>query len=1081
MAIRPDEVRRVAALARLELRDEEVERVAAELSAVLEYAAAIRRARPRRAADRWRRAGAGSALRADEPAAPALDAAQALAMAPESADGFFVVPPVVEKRGAVSGASALAAPGAPRWRRGCAAAAARRWRRSRPAGTGPRPSWERDVHAVVALGPGGARGAAPRRRRRARSPACRSWSRTTCARATCPTTCGSRILAGYQSPYDATVVERLRAAGGVVTGKTNMDEFAMGSSTEHSCYGPTRNPYDLARVPGGSSGGSAAAVAYGLAPLALGSDTGGSVRQPAAFCGVLGLKPTYGRLSRYGLVAFGSSLDQVGIFGRCVADVALLYAAAGRARPARRDLAPGPAPDVSGWGEGVAGPALRLAREPVARGRGPRRWWRGSRRRRPALERAGARRVPLEFLPGEYAVAAYYLLATAEASSNLARFDGVRYGARAAGDGDLAALYARTRSAGFGAEVQRRILLGTYALSAGYYDEYYGTAQRARERIRREYAAALARCDLLLMPAAPTLPFRLGEKLDDPLAMYLSDIFTIGANLAGLPGAERAGGPVGGGPAAGGAAARPARTARGCCCARRGRSRCARRRRARRRRGSGGPRGGDRPGVPRPAAHAQQDVLRLPGRLRRRAQHRRLPGLPRPAGRAAAREPRRRGGGRCASAWRWAARCRERSVFARKNYFYPDMPKGYQITQYDRPLCTGGALPVAGARGVTRVRDRADPPGGGHGQVAAPGAGRAARCRGSTSTAPGVPLVEMVTEPVLRGARRGGGVPRGAAAAGALARRLRRRHGEGAAALRRQREPAARGRRRALGVKTELKNLNSIRGVERGLAAEIARQRVAAGGGRRGGPAGHAALRRRARPPGGHADQGERARLPLLPRARPAAAAAWTGRGARRRAPRCPSCRGRARRGWPPRTACRRARPRCCAGSASWPTTSRRARRGRDAGPAAHWVTREVLAALRERGWPLERFAAQVPADRLAGLVARVADRRVPGPLGRRVFGWMLEEPGGTDELLARHGARARSAEADLGPLVAAVLAENAAAAEQVRGGRAKAFEFLVGQVLARSGGEGGPGGGARAVARGAGGGRALTLFRRAG
>jgi aspartyl-tRNA(Asn)/glutamyl-tRNA(Gln) amidotransferase subunit A len=357
-----------------------------------------------------------------------------------------------------------------------------------------------------------------------------------------PTTCASRILAGYQSPYDATVIERLRAAGGVVTGKGNMDEFAMGSSTEHSCYGPTRNPHDLARVPGGSSGGPAAAVAYGLAPLGLGSDTGGSVRQPAAFCGVLGLKPTYGRLSRYGLVAFGSSLDQVGIFGRCVADVALLYAAVAGPDPRDATSRPGPAPDVSGWGEGVAGlrfgwPAS-LWREGVDR-----EVVEGLEEAAAGLERAGARRVPLEFLPGEYAVAAYYLMATAEASSNLARFDGVRYGARAEGDGDLAAWYARTRSAGFGPEVRRRILLGTYALSAGYYDEYYATAQRARERIRREYATALARCDLLLMPVAPTLPFRLGEKLDDPLAMYLSDVFTIGANLAGLPGVSAPLGP----------------------------------------------------------------------------------------------------------------------------------------------------------------------------------------------------------------------------------------------------------------------------------------------------------------------------------------------------------------------------------------------------------------------------------------------------------------------------------------------------------------------------------------------------------
>ena len=350
-----------------------------------------------------------------------------------------------------------------------------------------------------------------------------------------PTTCGSRILAGYHAPYDATVIRRLRAAGGVVTAKGNMDEFAMGSSTEFSCYGPTRNPYDLERVPGGSSGGPAAAVAYGLAPLGLGSDTGGSVRQPAAFCGVFGLKPTYGRLSRYGLVAFGSSLDQVGIFARHAGDVALAYEALAGHDPYDATTRPDPAPDVRGWDRGVAGMtfgwpsnlwAEGVDRDVVAGLEQAAEW----------LERAGARRVAFEFLPGEYSVATYYLVATAEASSNLARFDGVRYGFRHPDPPDVRALYTRTRSEGFGPEVQRRILLGTYALSAGYYDAYYLTAQRARSLIRDEYRSAFQRCDVMLMPASPTPPFRLGEKLEDPLAMYLSDIFTIGANLAGIPG-----------------------------------------------------------------------------------------------------------------------------------------------------------------------------------------------------------------------------------------------------------------------------------------------------------------------------------------------------------------------------------------------------------------------------------------------------------------------------------------------------------------------------------------------------------------
>ncbi len=349
------------------------------------------------------------------------------------------------------------------------------------------------------------------------------------------TTCASRVLAGWRAPYDATVIARLRRAGALVVGKGNMDEFAMGSSTEFSCYGPTRNPFDLARVPGGSSGGPAAAVAYGLCPIALGSDTGGSVRQPAAFCGVYGLKPTYGRLSRYGLVAFGSSLDQVGIFARHAGDVALAYAALAGEDPYDATTRPDPAPDVSDWDRGVAG--LRFG--------WPANLWREGvdaeivealESSAAALERAGAVRVPLEFLPGEYAVASYYLVATAEASSNLARFDGVRYGPRASGATDVRALHARSRTEGFGPEVRRRILLGTYALSSGYYDAYYLKAQRARTRIRREYEAAFARCDAMLLPVTPTLPFRLGEKTGDPLAMYLSDVFTLGANLAGIPG-----------------------------------------------------------------------------------------------------------------------------------------------------------------------------------------------------------------------------------------------------------------------------------------------------------------------------------------------------------------------------------------------------------------------------------------------------------------------------------------------------------------------------------------------------------------
>ncbi|HTK30521.1 MAG TPA: Asp-tRNA(Asn)/Glu-tRNA(Gln) amidotransferase subunit GatA [Candidatus Saccharimonadaceae bacterium] len=400
---------------------------------------------------------------------------------------------------------------------------------------GPGRVWEADVHAVVHADPA-ARAAAARASGKGPLAGVPVLLKDNlCTRDAYPTTCASKILAGWRAPYDATVVARLRAAGAVIVGKGNMDEFAMGSSTEFSCYGPTRNPFDLARVPGGSSGGPAAAVAYGLVPIALGSDTGGSVRQPAAFCGVYGLKPTYGRLSRYGLVAFGSSLDQVGVFARHAGDVAAAYEVLAGPDPFDATTRLGPAPDVSAWDSGVAG--LRFG--------WPANLWKEGvapaivdalERAADALERAGARRVAFDFMPGTYAVATYYLVATAEASSNLARFDGVRYGFRHADAPDVRALYTRTRSEGFGAEVQRRILLGTYALSAGYYDAFYLTAQRARTRIRHEYRDAFTRCDFMLMPSAPSAAFRLGEKTSDPLEMYLSDVFTIGANLAGIPG-----------------------------------------------------------------------------------------------------------------------------------------------------------------------------------------------------------------------------------------------------------------------------------------------------------------------------------------------------------------------------------------------------------------------------------------------------------------------------------------------------------------------------------------------------------------
>jgi aspartyl-tRNA(Asn)/glutamyl-tRNA(Gln) amidotransferase subunit A len=347
------------------------------------------------------------------------------------------------------------------------------------------------------------------------------------------TTCASRILEHFVPPYDATVVARLTAAGAVSLGKTNLDEFAMGSSTEHSGFKPTRNPWDLSRVPGGSSGGSAAAVAGGLAAAAFGTDTGGSIRQPAAFCGVVGLKPTYGRVSRYGLIAFASSLDQIGPLTRDVRDAALvLRAIAGHDRRDATSI-DAPVPDYAATLDGdIRGLRLGIPAEYFAAGTDPE-VERAVRAAIDILRGLGATLHDLSLPTTDYALAAYYLIAPAEASSNLARYDGVKYGLRIDGK-DLVDMESRTRAAGFGAEVKRRIMLGTYALSAGYHDAYYGKAQKVRTLVRRDFEAAFAEVDLIVAPTTPNVAFKHGEKAD-PLSMYLNDAFTIPANLAGIP------------------------------------------------------------------------------------------------------------------------------------------------------------------------------------------------------------------------------------------------------------------------------------------------------------------------------------------------------------------------------------------------------------------------------------------------------------------------------------------------------------------------------------------------------------------
>jgi aspartyl-tRNA(Asn)/glutamyl-tRNA(Gln) amidotransferase subunit A len=355
------------------------------------------------------------------------------------------------------------------------------------------------------------------------------------------TTCGSKILENFVPPYDATVVRRLREAGTVLLGKLNMDEFAMGSSTENSAYFTTRNPWDLGRVPGGSSGGSAAAVAADLAAATFGTDTGGSIRQPAAFCGNVGVKPTYGRVSRYGLVAFASSLDQIGPFTKTVADAALVLQAIAGADPMDSTAAAVPVPDYrAALAGGVAGLRIGIPREYFTDGMDPE-VERAVRAAVDVLRGLGAKTEEVSLPHTEYGLAAYYLIGPAEASSNLARYDGVKYGLRLPGGRDVVEMESRTRAAGFGKEVKRRIMLGTYALSAGYYDAYYGQALRVRTLVARDFQKAFETVDAIVAPTTPGVAFKIGEK-EDPLQMYLNDVFTIPTSLAGLPGVSLPGG-----------------------------------------------------------------------------------------------------------------------------------------------------------------------------------------------------------------------------------------------------------------------------------------------------------------------------------------------------------------------------------------------------------------------------------------------------------------------------------------------------------------------------------------------------------
>ncbi len=350
------------------------------------------------------------------------------------------------------------------------------------------------------------------------------------------TTCGSRILHNYKAQYDATAVKRLNEAGAIIVGKTNMDEFAMGSSNESSAFGSCKNPWDIERVPGGSSGGSAVAVASGVVRASLGSETGGSVRQPASLCGVVGFKPTYGRISRFGLVAFASSLDNIGIFGQTSEDVAKVLGVIAGRDANDTTSADVPVPNyLADLNNDLKGKKIGVSRSLLGEGLDA--------EVKASIEQAienyrslGAEIVDVELPHAKYGIAVYYIIATAEASSNLARFDGVRYGFRAEGSHNLRETYNKTREEGFGAEVKRRIMLGTYVLSSGYYDAYYTKAQKVRTLIKQDYQKAFAKCDAILTPTSPSTAFKIGEKSDDPLSMYLSDIYTVSANLASIPG-----------------------------------------------------------------------------------------------------------------------------------------------------------------------------------------------------------------------------------------------------------------------------------------------------------------------------------------------------------------------------------------------------------------------------------------------------------------------------------------------------------------------------------------------------------------
>ena len=665
-----------------------------------------------------------------------------------------------------------------------------------------------------------------------------------------PSQSGSRILEGYRPPYTATSVAKLKDAGATLLAKTNQDEFAMGSSTENSAYGPTLNPWDRTRVPGGSSGGSAAAVAAGLAPWALGTDTGGSIRQPAALCGIVGLKPTYGAVSRYGMIAFASSLDQAGPLTRDVTDAALLFQHMVGQDACDATSLQFPEAIAVPTAERLDGVRLGVPRElhtNADAGSQAAELEPGVRQAfYAALDTAvelGATVVEIDLPHAPHALSAYYVLAPSEASSNLARFDGVRYGMRAPDATDLLDMYTRTRHDGFGAEVKRRIMLGTYALSSGYYDAYYGSAQRVRTKIAEDFKTAFDSVDLIVTPTSANVAFGLGEKTANPWSMYLSDYFTVPMSLAGIPAISIPCGLAvpGGGDAeqSSGDASRPGLGLPSACRSRgrpSARTVCsARPTRLSRRSASMGVRR-----VSENRASPLEAVIGLEIHVQLATQTKMFCGCALSFG----EPPNTRTCPVClglpgslpvanAQAVHFGlmiglalgSELAPRSIFHRKNYFYPDLPKGYQISQYDEPLCLGGNL---GEVRIHRVHLEEDAAKLTH-------VGESGRIHGSDASVVdfnrgGTPLAEIVTEPDIRTAEQAGEWLR-------LLRTTLRALGvsdvnmeEGS--LRCDANISLRPTgTETLGVKTELKNMNSFRFIERGIKAEIERQRKVIEGG----------------------------------------------------------------------------------------------------------------------------------------------------------------------------------------------------------------------------------------------------------